>query len=41
MSKETEAAAKLLGLQLQNLEVNGSNELENAFGIAKKGRSEY
>jgi putative tryptophan/tyrosine transport system substrate-binding protein len=38
--KETEAAAQSLGLQLQILEVRGSNELESAFGVAKRGRSE-
>ena len=40
MLKETETAAQSLGLQLQILEVRGSNELENAFGVAKKGRAE-
>jgi len=40
MLKETDAAAQALGLQLQTLEVSGSNELDNAFGAAKKGRSE-
>ena len=40
MLKETETAAQSLGLQLQILEVHGSNELENAFGVAKKGRAE-
>jgi len=40
MIKETETAAQSLGLQLQILEVRGSNELENAFGVAKKGRAE-
>src|SRR6266481_1063979 len=40
MLKETETAAQSLGLQLQILEVHGSDELENAFGVAKKGRAE-
>jgi putative ABC transport system substrate-binding protein len=34
--KETEAAARFLGLKLQMLEVRGSNDLANAFGVAKK-----
>jgi len=37
--KETETAAQLLGLQLQILELRGSDELENAFGLLRKGRS--
>jgi len=40
MLKETETAAQSLGLQLQILEVRGSDDLENAFGVAKKDRSE-
>jgi len=38
--KETEAAAQLLRVQVQILEVNDSSELENVFEAAKKGRSE-
>jgi len=40
MLKETETAAQALALQLQILEVRGSDDLENAFGVAKKDRSE-
>jgi putative ABC transport system substrate-binding protein len=38
--KETETAAQPVGLQLQILEVRDTEELEKAFGVAKKGRSE-
>jgi putative ABC transport system substrate-binding protein len=38
--KESETAGQSLGLQLQILEVRGSDELENAFGAAQKARSE-
>ncbi len=38
--RETESAAQSLGLQLQILDIRASSdELENAFGIVKKGRS--
>ena len=44
MLKETETAARSLGLQLQTLEVPASSEiqhaLESAFGTAKKGGSQ-
>jgi putative ABC transport system substrate-binding protein len=38
--EETQNAAQSLGLKLQVLEVRRLDELENAFGLAKKGRSE-
>jgi putative tryptophan/tyrosine transport system substrate-binding protein len=40
MLKETETAGQSLGLQLQILEVRNIDELENAFGVVKKGHSE-
>jgi putative tryptophan/tyrosine transport system substrate-binding protein len=40
MLKETETAGQSLGLQLQILEVRNTDELENAFGVVKKGHSE-
>ena len=40
MLKETETAAQSLGRQLQILEVGAFDELENAFGVSKKLRSE-
>jgi putative ABC transport system substrate-binding protein len=40
MLKETEAAAQLLRLQLQSVKVSRSSELQNAFELAKKRRSE-
>ena len=39
MLKETQSAAQSLGLQLQILEVHGSDDFENVFGVAKKGHS--
>jgi putative tryptophan/tyrosine transport system substrate-binding protein len=36
--KETEAASQALGLQLQSLEVQGPNDLGDAFKAAAKGR---
>jgi len=36
--KETEAASRALGLQLQSLEVQGSNDFGDAFKAAVKGR---
>ena len=39
MLKETQSAAQSLGLQLQILEVHGSDNCENVFGVAKKGHS--
>jgi len=38
--KESEAAARSLGLQLQSLEVRGPDELESAFRAATKERAE-
>jgi putative ABC transport system substrate-binding protein len=38
--KETELAAGVLGVQLQYLEVRGSEEIETAFRAAGKGRAE-
>jgi putative ABC transport system substrate-binding protein len=40
MLKETEAAAQLLRLQLQTVRVSSSGELENAFEIVRKRRSQ-
>ncbi len=37
--RETEDAARTLGVQLQSLEVRGANEFEGAFGAATKGRA--
>jgi putative ABC transport system substrate-binding protein len=37
--KETQAASKALGLQMQSLEVRGPNDLEGAFQAAVKGRA--
>jgi len=38
--KETEVAARVMELQLQNLEFRGSKDIEAAFGAAKKGRAD-
>jgi putative ABC transport system substrate-binding protein len=38
--KESEAAARSLGLQLQSLEIRGPDELESAFRAATKERAE-
>jgi len=38
--KETEIAARLLGAQLQSLEVRGPDDLESAFQAAVKGRAQ-
>jgi putative ABC transport system substrate-binding protein len=38
--KETENVAQSVGLRLQILEVRDTGELERAFGLAEKGRSE-
>ena len=37
--KETDVAARALGLQLQSLEVRGADELPNAFEVATKKRA--
>jgi putative tryptophan/tyrosine transport system substrate-binding protein len=37
--KETDVAARALGLQLQSLEVRGPDELPNAFEVARKVRA--
>ena len=38
--KETEAAARVLGVQLQSLDVGNAEALENAFQAAGKGRAQ-
>jgi putative tryptophan/tyrosine transport system substrate-binding protein len=38
--KETEAAARALGMQLQSIESRGGNDLVNVFRTATKGRAE-
>jgi putative ABC transport system substrate-binding protein len=38
--KETEAAARVLGLQVQSLVVQGPNDFESAFRSAAKGRAD-
>jgi putative ABC transport system substrate-binding protein len=38
--KETEAVGRFLGLNLQVLELRGSNDLAKAFGVAKKKRAQ-
>jgi putative ABC transport system substrate-binding protein len=35
--KETEAVAKTLGVQLQSMEVQGANDFESGFEIARRG----
>ena len=39
MLRETQEAARSLGLQLQVLEVQGANDFDSAFGAAKKARA--
>ena len=38
--KETEAAARVLGIKLQSLDVGAAEDLENAFQAAAKGRAQ-